>query len=60
LFDIKAELNSLNVLLADVDIKDALIVNFEKKIKMFPPVEMQFSSSGFMVLDIISLDQIFA
>lgn len=59
MYNLEATLNTENVILANVDIKDALVVNFEKKIQMFPPIEMKFSISGFKVLDLIAIEQYF-
>lgn len=55
-----ARVNTKNVILTDVDIKDALVVNFEKnKLAMFPPSYMKFSVSAFKVLDIIAIHEYF-
>lgn len=53
LYNLKAKINTPNVLIGDVDIEDSLKINFGNKLlSIFPPKNMNFGVSEFIVLGI--------
>lgn len=60
LYNLMAKINTPNVIIGDVDIKDTLLVNFEKeKLMLFPPRDMNFGVTEYKVKDIKCLNKFF-